>query len=61
MMPPGIRLPECTSDSAKAAIIFIVPIVKAVIAWHSALSLSDLQGVNTTCRYQLSTMPAMDS
>lgn len=34
---------------------------EAVVAWHGALSLSDLQGVNTTCHYQLSALAASDS
>lgn len=57
--PPGTRLPGCTS--AGAAITAELPIVKAVAAWHAAPSPSDLQGVNTTCHYQLSALAATDS
>lgn len=53
---PGILLPVL-----KAAITAALPIVRAVVAWHGALSLSDLQGVNTTCHYQLSALAASDS
>lgn len=45
----------------KAAITVMVPVVKAVVTWHGALSLSDLQGVCTTCHYQLSALAATDS
>lgn len=36
----------------KAAFTLAMPVEKAVVMWHGALSLSDLRGLYTTCHYQ---------
>lgn len=38
------------------AITAAVPVVKAVVTWHDALSLSDLQGAYATCHCQRSAL-----
>lgn len=58
MLLPGIA---ASVPELKAAIAVAVPVVKAVVTWHDALSLSDLQGVYTTCHYQRSALATTDS